>query len=351
MCNSNPVKEALPPILTDIKRALGIHDGDESIKARQREKSDKKTRKDLERRSIVPDAEEDGDGKDDEEDLDDGPDADDDDDDEDIDEELEAKLLARRAAKLRSSSAASRDDDLESDGAIEAAKLDSDGSSNGFEDDSEEFAGFDDRIVGSSDSGTASDPEFHEPRKGTARRTQPSPSPSPSASPPPKPTHRKPVTTSTYLPSLTMGGYISGSADSDISDIDAAPAKKNRRGQRARQALAEKKFGSGAKHLQGEKDGGKAARDQGWDPIRGATDSSQRFGRGGRGRGGAATGRGRGRPDRGAGRPNVVGTGEETKKKKHRDDEGALHPSWLAAKKAKEAKAAAPFQGKKITFD
>ncbi|KAK9452999.1 Bud-site selection protein [Dipodascopsis uninucleata] len=56
------------------------------------------------------------------------------------------------------------------------------------------------------------------------------------------------------LPSL-HGGYLSGSEDDDIEDDDVArdavaPARKNRRGQRARQKLWEKKYGKEAKHLQ-----------------------------------------------------------------------------------------------------
>jgi hypothetical protein len=34
-----------------------------------------------------------------------------------------------------------------------------------------------------------------------------------------------------------------------------------------------------------------------------------------------------------------------------KDDVGVLHPSWQAAKKAKEAKKTATFQGKRVTFD
>ncbi|KAJ7600518.1 Bud-site selection protein [Mycena floridula] len=53
------------------------------------------------------------------------------------------------------------------------------------------------------------------------------------------------VTASTFLPSLAVG-FTRGSSDSDWSDaeadlVDSAP-KKNRRGQRARQAIWEKKF-------------------------------------------------------------------------------------------------------------
>jgi hypothetical protein len=38
-------------------------------------------------------------------------------------------------------------------------------------------------------------------------------------------------------------------------------------------------------------------------------------------------------------------------KKTKRDDAGSLHPSWLAAKAAKEKKVDAKPQGKKVVFD
>ncbi|KAK0333880.1 hypothetical protein LTR91_010852 [Friedmanniomyces endolithicus] len=160
-------------------------------------------------------------------------------------------------------------------------------------------------------------------------------SPEPRKAPAPK--------TSAFLPSLSMGGYISGSG-SDIEEIDEAP-RKNRRGQRARQQIWEKKYGAKAQHLQ------KQDRNKGWDPKRGATEA-----------GGGHRGREKSRQaDSGANREPVGKKSDSAGakrpaavvKEKHRDDEGALHPSWAAAKLAKEKKAAAPvaFQGKKITFD
>ncbi|KAK3686478.1 hypothetical protein LTR37_019763 [Vermiconidia calcicola] len=160
----------------------------------------------------------------------------------------------------------------------------------------------------------------------------------PSASPEPQkaPAPEK----SAFIPSLTMGGYISGSG-SDIEDIDMAP-KKNRRGQRARQQIWEQKFGTKAKHLQKEE------RNTGWDPKRGATDNSQRRGK--------APGR---RERRASPNSGLTGGSEQHRSKpgsdaknKHKDDSGPLHPSWEAAKKAKSKKEAPiAFQGKKITFD
>ena len=161
-----------------------------------------------------------------------------------------------------------------------------------------------------------------------------------SASASPEPQKAGTSKKASFLPSLTMGGYISGS-DSEAEDIDIAP-KKNRRGQRARQQIWEQKFGDKAKHLQKE---GHAVS---WDRKRGAVDRSERRPRGDSGRGR------RGSPDYAIGRGTEPGIHMPAKdvKKPHRDDGGALHPSWEAAKKAKEKKEApVAFQGKKITFD
>ena len=160
-----------------------------------------------------------------------------------------------------------------------------------------------------------------------------------SASPEPR---KAPTTKKTsFVPSLTMGGYISGSGSEVEDDIDMAP-RKNRRGQRARQQIWEQKYGSKAKHLQ------RQDRKNGWDPKRGATDGG-RFG--GPGRSSRGT---RASPDF-----NVGGMKEHPSsrpvnegKKKQPDDTGPIHPSWEAAKRAKEKKdVPVAFQGKKTTFD
>ena len=167
--------------------------------------------------------------------------------------------------------------------------------------------------------------------------------PSPSPEPQKAPSARK----TAFIPSLTMGGYISGSGSDIDDDIDVEP-KKNRRGQRARRQIWEQKYGWNAKHLQREGGG----RDSGWDPRRGATNGS-----------GGRRGVRRGSPDYSIGAKAVAeagaakaGGGErketERKKARERDDSGPIHPSWEAAKKAKERKEVpVAFQGKKITFD
>lgn len=158
-------------------------------------------------------------------------------------------------------------------------------------------------------------------------------------------------TNSTFLPTL-MGGYISGSESA--SDVDVAPVRKNRRGQRARQKIWEKKYGEKARHLQKQAAKG---RDAGWDPKRGAVDgeSAKPWKRGIRN---PLQDRDKDKP-----KPKDSGTDAvQTKKqqappkreppKRARDDSGPLHPSWEAKKQAKaKEQLTAPFQGKKITFD
>lgn len=146
-----------------------------------------------------------------------------------------------------------------------------------------------------------------------------------------------------FLPSL-MGGYISGS-ESEASDIDVAPvARKNRRGQRARQAIWEKKFKEQAKHLGKEK----SSRDAGWDLKRGAVDASERT----PWKQGIKTPFGKRSGDSGAGEQQQ-GPAEPRRSRapRKKDDEGPLHPSWEARKKAKEQQQTAAFQGKRVVFD
>ncbi|GAB7349285.1 hypothetical protein MBLNU459_g8430t1 [Dothideomycetes sp. NU459] len=316
LCNSNPVKEALPPIIREIQKALGVDVSKNAPKG-------KETRKKALPKQSSPTS-----GLDLSDNFDDSSDP---------GSENET-TVSRRTYPI---------DD--SDGS---------GDENAMENDSEdEFAQFDGRLAGSSASdsdseGNSEDAAF--PRRSSISRAQAlraammEASASPSASPSPEP-ERAPQTRtmtrptkSAFVPSLTMGGYWSGSESEPEMDVDIAP-RKNRRGQRARQAIAEKKFGSRAKHLQKQQAHGQKDRNSGWDAKRGATDGPRHRGRGvAPARSGDNNAR-----DRGADR----GITSAPPKKKHRDDEGPIHPSWEAAKKAKEAKATAPFQGKKITFD
>jgi hypothetical protein len=130
------------------------------------------------------------------------------------------------------------------------------------------------------------------------------------------------IAKSTFVPSLSHGAYYSGT-ESEASDLDIAP-RRNRRGQRARQKIWEQKYGEKAQHVK------KQEQSRGWDAKRGAVSDK----RGGRG------------PER---------TGENAMplgpKKVKRDDEGSLHPSWLAAKARKEKKVDMKPQGTKVVFD
>ncbi|KAM3432911.1 hypothetical protein MY4824_006300 [Beauveria thailandica] len=147
-------------------------------------------------------------------------------------------------------------------------------------------------------------------------------------------------TNSMFLPSL-MGGYVSGSESA--SDVDVAPPKK-RRGQQARRAIWAQKYGSRAKHLQDAAKNKGRGRDDGWDMKRGAVDA----------------GDSRTPWKKGIKNPFSSGGGgggqqQETRRlsppPKKRDDQGPLHPSWEARKKAKESQKAASFAGSKVVFD
>ncbi|KIW14706.1 hypothetical protein PV08_07490 [Exophiala spinifera] len=174
-----------------------------------------------------------------------------------------------------------------------------------------------------------------------------------------------PTSTSTsFLPSLSLGGYYSGSESGDDGDNDrdysdgppSAKTRNNRRGQRARQKIAEKKFGKNAKHLAKQKDKqrGQDSRNAGWDAQRGAVTGKQhgrdRF-RNGSGRGvGDGGGKGDGRRDQRD--QDARGSRAAPLQPKKRDDQGSLHPSWEAAKKRKAQGESQPtFAGRKITFD
>ncbi|KAL5350702.1 hypothetical protein ACLOAV_004271 [Pseudogymnoascus australis] len=147
---------------------------------------------------------------------------------------------------------------------------------------------------------------------------------------------------SQFLPTL-MGGYWSGSEESatDVEDEVAPAPRKNRPGQQARRAIWEKKFGKGANHVKNAPP--PKEKDVVWDAKLGAV-SSEGSGRG-RGRGGFTRSKaqvtGENASELGPRNPRAQG---------RKDDVGVLHPSWQAAKKAKEEKKAAKFEGKKVVF-
>ncbi|KAK2776638.1 hypothetical protein FQN53_002546 [Emmonsiellopsis sp. PD_33] len=156
----------------------------------------------------------------------------------------------------------------------------------------------------------------------------------------------------TFLPSLTMGGYWSGSesADEDAAAVAIQAPRKNRMGQQARRQLWEKKYGASANHVKKQAEGRNQSRDSGWDMRKGATSRNDTRGKRGRGRGGFG-------PGMGSRRPNVERSERPTNRTMGRPrpaqavDQKPLHPSWEAARKAKEQKTQAAFQGKKVVFD
>ena len=221
------------------------------------------------------------------------------------------------------------------------------------------------RLANSSDSDSAEDVDENEseptPTTGAGRiarnlsislstslsNPSPSPSPPPTKAKPTKSNTTAPKST-TFLPSLMMGGYWSGSESaSEIDDEEADAAdiqtRKNRMGQQARRALWEKKFGAKANHLKNQ------PREVDWDARKGARGGDDR-GKRGRGRGGRRDGGG-GREFGGRGSGASGANSEKVGGRKAKVEEGPLHPSWEAAKKAKEQKKTATFLGKKAVFD
>ncbi|GAA5892220.1 hypothetical protein JCM5296_003208 [Sporobolomyces johnsonii] len=235
-----------------------------------------------------------------------------------------------------------------------------------------EWSGSDDDDLGApqsdaeddDDDDAASDSSFPvRPSSSKKRQHSLSPSPPPlkKSKPSREPAPRKPVTSSAFLPSLA-GGYISYS-DSDGEDAkwvkdaekdDKKGQRKNRRGQRARQAIWEKKYGSAAAHVV------KAA---GGKPI--PADKLKKKGKKGaavaapandkvepfdplHARGGSMNPNAQALGPRKPSKPEGAPAGGGAKK------EEKMHPSWEAKRKAAEAlknSAAIKPQGKKITFD
>ncbi|GAM89813.1 hypothetical protein ANO11243_078520 [Dothideomycetidae sp. 11243] len=350
LCKSNPVRDVLPQILKDMQAILGVPGGDSSsrpAKARSAEPNAGRVTSARDRGQL------------------------------DMSNDASDVDVPQRPASDPGSVATNGDED-DFEGFSTDPDVDAGDQGAGSDMDDDALAAFDARLASSSDDSDldneavaqrkintralldayGSDPDadseseassHEEPSKGLPRRNRESRSQSPSRSVSPPPPKRP--TTSAFIPSLTSG-YISGGSDSDpdaeFDDLlgdGADKPKKNRRGQRARQAIWEKKFGQEAKHVKTE---AKGSRNEGWDAKRGATDSRRGAGRG---RGG---GRGpRGRSNAAAGAPGAA-IAEQKKAPVHRDDEGALHPSWAAAKKRKEAAMSSgptKFAGKKISFD
>ncbi|KAI5122796.1 hypothetical protein M0805_000139 [Coniferiporia weirii] len=158
---------------------------------------------------------------------------------------------------------------------------------------------------------------------------------------------------STFLPSLSVG-FVAGGSDSEWSDAEAdladSPMKKNRRGQRARKAIWEKKYGKNANHLKKQVESGD-------DAVQRAYESRARGGAPGRGLPNSH-GRGRGAPRQGVQhRPQVPqdqGYSSRPAPGFAKEDLASkpLHPSWEAKRRLKEKQSAAivPAQGTRTKF-
>ena len=152
--------------------------------------------------------------------------------------------------------------------------------------------------------------------------------------------------TKVQLPAL-MAGYYSGDDDSDAEEHDLAgkaeplepPKRKNRRGQRARQKIWEKKYGRNAKHIQQqfEKEREERARKQREYEERAAKRAAKE----------AELARTRPAFKDSAIRAAEPGAAKSAAKPVAQE----LHPSWEAKKLSQEKQKAAKFQGKKIVFD
>ncbi|KAH9065429.1 Bud-site selection protein [Lactarius vividus] len=155
---------------------------------------------------------------------------------------------------------------------------------------------------------------------------------------------KTPGANSVFFPTLS-NGFVPGDLDSDWSDGETrvgGSVRKNRRGQRARRAIWEKKYGRKAKHLQKQEDSG-ATR---------AQRSSRKHVQGSQ-----AVSHSRPTGSRQYERANkweVVSNSHTPREQKaRRVDNLALHPSWEAKRRMKEKSSAAiiPAQGKRIKFD
>ncbi|OAX38757.1 Bud-site selection protein [Rhizopogon vinicolor AM-OR11-026] len=159
---------------------------------------------------------------------------------------------------------------------------------------------------------------------------------------------KAPTVQSAFLPSLSVG-FVRGDSDTDYSDSEGKAAdgvKKNRRGQRARRAIWEKKFGRHANHVMKQKDISRGSHRSHTPSGAAAIHKDQRQYRSGRGdSGGAPFAGGRSRiPDKNRSDFSASRTSSTHKEEK------SLHPSWEAKKKLQNV-AIVPAQGTRIVFD
>ncbi|OUM51465.1 hypothetical protein BVG19_g568 [[Candida] boidinii] len=157
------------------------------------------------------------------------------------------------------------------------------------------------------------------------------------------------------LPALATGYYSGGESDSDVDKDEvvqqATKVRKNRRGQRARQKIWEKKFGTGANHVKKESERVKSEKER--KKLEFEERARKRMEKQKiidekhlrRGYGGSKD-----IYDR-----NSLGSSSNNNRynspQPQADKPEKLHPSWEAKKKAEESLQNVKFSGKKITFD
>ncbi|OSX59840.1 hypothetical protein POSPLADRAFT_1066951 [Postia placenta MAD-698-R-SB12] len=160
---------------------------------------------------------------------------------------------------------------------------------------------------------------------------------------------------STFLPSLSVGFTRGDSDASDLSDeeVKVADMRKNRRGQRARRAIWEKKYGGNANHVKKERE---AMAQEPRNQRRADPHGRNRTHPPGGSRKGGPPSAFRAPPsDKGWMKkgevPNVPSHASVPPKAKSKDDK-PLHPSWEAKKRLNEKlkPVILPPQGKKIIF-
>lgn len=142
---------------------------------------------------------------------------------------------------------------------------------------------------------------------------------------------------STFLPSLSVG-FIRGDSDTDFSDSEekaADTSKKNRRGQRARRAIWEKKFGRHANHVMKQKASNRPDAPSGIAVVR---KDQRQYKNTNRDFDGASLSS---RRQHDASARLMPGK---------RREEKSLHPSWEAKKKQQNV-AIVPAQGTRIVFN
>ncbi|KZS90440.1 Bud-site selection protein [Sistotremastrum niveocremeum HHB9708] len=192
---------------------------------------------------------------------------------------------------------------------------------------------------GSVDSDDVEDVEDDTP---PSKRTKGTSAPSTKPAKPPQVPPQKSSTQSTFLPSLSTGFIRGSSSDGEAfsGDEDAVAPRKNRRGQRARKAIWEKKYGKNANHVKKQREEAESFRKE-----REAKQAARgRGGPPGRGRGGGGFSGGTGRkpftaPSQDSGWSNQAGGSKPTKApptKAPKTDEKPMHPSWVAKKRAQE---------------